>query len=419
MTNFTDLLSALVSGDSSDLSMQTPNVSITYSDIANTFAKFEVGLSEEKRVIWESEESVEYNNYGSIAYISIRSAFSRIVRNIVYPTGWMIDGRPLPKFFAHEYYKEYHINLPEWVKSSFGGILGKLNRTINLDMRLSPVVDWQSGDFGDSGSCYWVGREDARPAILNAGGGSLRIWDADSGQGIGRAWYMTHNEGLILWNAYGPYDLMIIGSFLEKQFNCESSSVNLHNHGETHGIVWINGGDGIYLTSPDCSHHPSTIDLKIDIRTRVRCANCGALEYTYDMTTDNNDHPYCESCASSLVYCTRCGDAFWPTDDHTVYDSHTGDTLRYCSSSCKHSDGWYQCDYCGRYNRHDRDADSISFPYSNGDGIWGRTKHYCDADCAINDGYTLCSVCGDLIKRINTIDGIIYCDACYGRACTD
>jgi hypothetical protein len=111
-----------------------------------------------------------------------------------------------PKRVANYYRKEYSIKCPE----SFIRELGNLARQHSGEKSVyhfdfTDTIDWEDGDFGDSGSCYWGIYESNRHALQEGGGLAIRFFNED-GDGYARAWLVQYGSVYIVFNGYGFYN---------------------------------------------------------------------------------------------------------------------------------------------------------------------------------------------------------------------
>lgn len=245
-------------------------------------------------------------------------------------------------------------------------------------------IDWQSGDYGDSGSCYWGCRNAARELLTDAGGLALRFYDADWENGYGRVWVWPTDDGaLVLFNAYGQImpgkhnSLHASAALLSHVCGTRyGRRISVNNNGSDTGTMWINNGNGFTVGY----HKHNHCDLGIDDNGSCTCENCGDRISEDDATfTDYGDGPYCEYCFSELyAHCGHCG-----------------------------------CDF-------DRDeAEELTYRY-RGSMRWGATV--CPS-CFTGLGGAHCDNCGNVVSTeydeyTSTNDGDVYCECCAERLLT-
>lgn len=114
--------------------------------------------------------------------------------------------------------------------------------------------DWQDGEFGDEGSCYWGCRSPARKLIRDNGGGAIRFFRED--EGYARAWIYPIDNGYAVFNGYGLEPCLIaniLGLFLKLPI----TPIKLTNNGKRGDLIYIND-QSFGLNLPN-----ETYDLKI------------------------------------------------------------------------------------------------------------------------------------------------------------
>lgn len=231
--------------------------------------------------------------------------------------------------------------------------------------------DWESGDFGDSGSCYWGCHAGARVMLENDNAMAIRFYRKDNEgeyEGIGRAWIVEYEGLAVVYNAYeenrvGMYSpfatLERYASTLAYLVNCETKRVSLTNNGSDTGELWINSGRGIAIGH----YRGSSIDLEIgeeEDENRVQCESCGTW-----LDMDMGDYyatdwgVYCDECYHDRYgYCEKCEEGDIPRDDLVQVNVHTRwgtDTQTWCEYCVRtHS---FECNGC---NEHfDDNMDSV------------------------------------------------------------
>jgi hypothetical protein len=271
--------------------------------------------------------------------------------------------------------------------------------------------NWQSGDFGDSGSCYWGSNADARPALENAGGLAIRFYDDATGEdGIGRAWIIERKFGIVVFNGYGDkdgedYSTLEVAKILAHAAGLSYKRIDLHNYGACSDTLYINGGRGYLINSVDkLVSAPNSIDLRIEVETECACDHCSAFIDPDNSYADPDGNTLCEECYSERVaQCACCGNDVWQ-DDTTYFESEE----RCVCSRCLRR-YYSQCRSCNEYVS-DNDTTELG-----GDS-------YCEA-CA--DGLRECEECGEVVSADEcdeTPDGRVLCADCFAPnyvACAD
>lgn len=335
----------------------------------------------------------------------------------------------------------------EGIMCEVGNLIAKhtmLKGTMYFD--IVDKFDWHAGDFGDSGSCYWGCRTDARAMLENDNALAIRFYrKLDNGDydGIGRAWIVEHEGLAVVYNAYeqnsdGDYcqwnTLERYASVLAYLASCETKRITLTNNGESYGMLWINGAKGIVLGS----HKHAGIDLDIaecdDNENTAQCEHCGrTIELEYD---DYYTMPYgiiCDSCHSDRYsYCETCEQDDIDNDDmvevrvarRVNWEGRLYYVTEYMCSECA-SENTFTCEHCGErylsevFSSVETEENDVFCEDCAVDYTW--TCEHCDTchstegwqvservvlsdmsyceDCA--EGFVACSECSSLVERDN------------------
>jgi hypothetical protein len=235
---------------------------------------------------------------------------------------WTATGKYRGKFatrVGQYYWKEYKLKCPP----HFLEMVGNLAREHSVDLQnfefdFTDRIDWDHGDFGDEGSCFWEDHDEARTA-LNRCENAYAMRFYNDGMGCGRVLVLSLSsmDSFVLFNAYG-ISLAKAAFILSILTKGQYAKVDVYNFGKENGLIWINGGTG-YIVAPEGSNllKKTEIDLKIYGDT---CYNCGEF-----IGEDDSSYPYGET-----VVCGMCYD-LWYT------------TCTYCSDTCQ-SDSAYAID---------------------------------------------------------------------------
>lgn len=240
----------------------------------------------------------------------------------------------LPKRMAKYINAQYDLNLTAEQVSEIGNIarahiLPPKTYTLDFDKDL----DWDAGDFGDHGSCFWGDRSPAREVLHENGVLAIRLFN-DSGRGYARAWIYQLDNMWLLFNSYGiTTQIManILSEFLNKHTDksWEYDGIILTVNNDDDGLIYLNTRPQIiYIkgTSP-----PEEVNLDWDVGSHVLCYCCDtwiALGEEYF----HREHSYCYSCYDDrVVQCSDCGEVI---DDKEDEYFHEGEI--YCST-CYHA----------------------------------------------------------------------------------
>ena len=273
------------------------------------------------------------------------------------------------------------------------------HRNTEFKVDMTSYFDWEDGEFGHSGSCWWGDGDygQSRDTLRDAGGFGLRFYN-DRNRGIGRTWVLPHKEHgrIYLFNHYGDSSLPTSALILKALFpDLLKDYIATHSHHfeNYESIPYINGDKGTILHLKD-DILEDYIELGIDItydgeyflEHALSCDRCGN-RINEDNSYYHDGSNYCESCFDDLFFtCCKC-DRTESVDDMVV--DVDGDAY------CKHcaSRYLYHCTECEQY--------TDSGTTLNGD-------EYCD-DCA--EELTECSECGEVFHNddVNE-DGM--CESC-------
>lgn len=275
-----------------------------------------------------------------------------------------------PKRVAKFLWKKANLHCPESFLSELGNIARRHSseaRTYYIDFAGS--IDWQDGDFGDEGSCYWGDNEAAQGILEENGAFAIRFYSDDTFEnGIGRAWIYERRNNFVLWNGYGVEDrdatlniARIFAAYLGKSY----SRVHLTNNGSEGGTVYINGGRGYLIGEASEIEAINYVDLKLGDPEYGYCEICNrSLNSEDDVYYNGDGIYYCEECFDErYTRCDMCGrvesndDITTPDDspDSSLcwrcVDSHTNrcsycEKVFYNTNTYEHSDGEMYCMEC-------------------------------------------------------------------------
>lgn len=220
-----------------------------------------------------------------------------------------------------------------------------------------------AGDFGDGGSCYWGGRDDARAMLADNGAWAIRFYDA-ADKGYARAWvYQADADLLIVWNGYGkPFanPTLTIARIVAAHFNRSYKKIDLSNNGTDTGTLYINSGIGYAIADADELERTHDFDFEWDDPHAHACSNCGDYVHEDSVYYGADDQPYCESCYNQTFgSCADCGNTF---DLDSLYYAGGDDYCEHCLDRL-----FSRCDNCEEYVAQ---ADIIE-----------RDEHWYCADC--------------------------------------
>lgn len=263
---------------------------------------------------------------------------------------WVITGRgeyvgTFPKRVSKYYWQTYQLRCP----NSFVAELGQIARRNSSDdsqyrIDFTDKLNWQAGDYGDSGSCLWGSNESGRDAMQENGVQAVRFYHGN-GDGYGRAWLYKWRGLWLLWNGYGVKGGTIgIARVLGQFWGMSYKKIYLSNQGNSGGQVYINGGRGFVIGQADKLTNLSRIDLGFE--TLGTCDSCGydIHEGENYVTPDGED--YCQDCFyEHYDYCVFCGETHYR---ETMYMTmpHYEDVCENCLD--RH---YERCEGCEEYYR--------------------------------------------------------------------
>lgn len=260
---------------------------------------------------------------------------------------WATKQGTLPKRIQSYLYKTLKIKLEPSDVSELGNIAKRHasnGKTVILDF--TDEIDWEDGDFGDEGSCFWGSNSGAIKMLTANNAYALRGWKSkdrcntipdpltyESVTGYCRAWVAPIKSNLyVVFNGYGETTLTM-ARLLAFRFNTGYKRINLSNNGCDDGMLYINGGTAFVIGAWQQINHLETHDLgwrSVDTR---ECWSCEAeIGYGYEYIAYDEDgyhRRYCPDCCSQ---CSRCGE--WYTSSLVSYHDETDrDLCRQCTES--------------------------------------------------------------------------------------
>lgn len=301
--------------------------------------------------------------------------------------------RPVGTFtkrFGRWVKREYGYKIPTEHLQEIGNLVSKHTlRESKFRIDFTRRINWRSGDYGDSGSCYWKGNSDAKDMLEDNGAYAVRLYD-DEDNGIGRAWLAPAGKVWALFNAYGPHCLVTIARVLSDSWGGAYTQIWLTNNDADDGTLYINGGKGYAIGAQediDALGESPQYDFGWD-DSSTRCACCAEYVHDDDCYSSPDGDSLCQDCFyENYVHCGRCAEAT-SHDDAIRYGDY--DYCTYCADSM----GLRQCDSCSEY--HESLTDTV-------DG------EFCE-DCACD--YSPCERCDQWVDDATEFNGEYYCAVC-------
>lgn len=245
-----------------------------------------------------------------------------------------------PKRVSKWYKLNHGLNCPD----TFLEKIGNIARQHSLDAYTYTFdfvndFEWESGDFGDSGSCYWNDHSEARELLENNGCLAIRFFEDN--HGFARAWFFPAGDFYVIFNGYGMTTLEIAKIFATWQL-LDYKKIHLYNNRESAGLIYINGSGSGYVVGEQAKIvNISKYDF--EIYTPHSCERCGRDMGENGYTTPN-DEEWCSDCFYDLYdYCYHC-DSACHRDNLTYIESVERDVCDYCLNRY-----YSYCDYCDSY----------------------------------------------------------------------
>jgi len=251
----------------------------------------------------------------------------------------------LPKRVSSYYHKVHKLKCPPDFLREIGN-LAKQHTEDNATYTFEVVdkFDWNAGDFGDRGSCFWGGRERAREIMQENGGLAVCFYDSE-GKGIARAWFQSIGENLyVVWNGYGfpGNPTLTIARVIALHLNASYKRIQLTNSSSDSGVLYINSGRGFMIGASEVLEQYIQYDFEWDTADDT-CEDCGRDLYEDDVYVTPDGQHLCESCYHELYEnCERCG------EDYPRESVHYIESVRqYVCEHCVEYDFSY-CESCDR-----------------------------------------------------------------------
>lgn len=254
----------------------------------------------------------------------------------------------LPKRVSQYLWKQHRVKCPDSFKAQIGNI-AKKHVTTGLTYQYDFVdeIDWQSGDFGDSGSCYWGSNSSAIDILQDNGCYAIRFFD-ENGKGMARAWIAPWDDGYVVFNGYGfPSNATVTAAKVLAQHlgNWDYRKVYLTNRGNTSGVLYINSGNGYLVTETPSA--AQTVDLGFDEPCEYFCEDCNECLNADDIYITPDGETYCSECFYEHAdSCYNCSETFYLDDLYYGSDDH-----RYCERCFERY--FNVCEDCSETHSHD------------------------------------------------------------------
>lgn len=266
-----------------------------------------------------------------------------------WPFVWVINEGEyrgtFPKRARSYYHKAHGLKCPDSFLTELGNIARRFSESAwAYHFEFVNRFDWQDGDFGDGGSCYWADRRGAREMLENNGAWAIRFYD-DVGGGFARAWVVEVQESLyIVFNGYGFHSdpTFIIARVIAQFLGLTFRKIDLNNNGTYTGTLYINAsGSGYIIGNPETMANIHRYDFRWDDMYCESCYSCNDPVDEYDVYIGADGNAYCEHCYYELFdSCERCGETHWRENI-----TYTGDSRLLCHDCLEASD-YEECARC-------------------------------------------------------------------------
>lgn|GEM_PF-3116100 len=242
---------------------------------------------------------------------------------------WVVTGRAnytgtFPKRIRKYYFKNFGLKMPEALLAELGNIArAHASEAVTYRFEFVDTFDWEDGDFGDAGSCYWGENSGARDMLADNDALAIRFYNED-GSGLARAWVAPIDTDLyIVFNGYGfpGHATLTIARVMAAHFGLAYRKIALSNDGTTSGLLWINGGAGYIVGTPDVADGFTDYDFNWPDHYSDYCYSCGTRIHGDDYYHGADDEMYCVDCYyNRFEDCYRCGSCEWREDVTYVDD---------------------------------------------------------------------------------------------------
>lgn len=261
------------------------------------------------------------------------------------------------------YYTHHGLKSPDAFITEIGNLARQ--HTVNqltYYVEFTARFNWQAGDFGDRGSCYWGGYAGARTMLEDNGGMAVLFFSQDE-HGYGRAWFVDMDGHYLLFNGYGfsANSTHTIASVVAAFLGMTYKKIRLENRGTDSGVLYINGGIGYVVGPIEIIETIENVDLWWYLVNA--CVSCGEGVIEDDVHWGPDDQGYCMQCFyDQFDVCAYCGGAHYNDDLYRVEDD-------------------YLCEWCAE--QRSRDCATCSQSFYSRNMIVVRNKPYCET-CVVN-----------------------------------
>lgn len=278
--------------------------------------------------------------------------------------------------------------------------------------------NWERGEFGDAGSCFWTDRENAKSVMMDNGFEAFRVYKNED-EGMARCWVKRYGNFIIAFNGYGIETRHLAEMIRVAEGLEQSIQIGLTNNGCCDGLLYINNGEGYAIGNDiDFTSHD------FNIYCEETCVHCG--EELYEEFVNCDGDLICDNCFSKYYsLCDECEDIV-SNDD--AYWSISGDlTLcNYCFETY-----YCTCDFCNDIVRNNETKEASDGKYDVYLCEWCFNNETIECEsCQKNvyrevyretwDGHEFCLECiDDNTKQCENCEEIFSHNNMRGELCVD
>jgi hypothetical protein len=251
--------------------------------------------------------------YGNESYVKLARIMNQSQIKVTFPKNWSWQwndnkqGR-LTKRLNKLIADQFGLTLGELANDPYMPMLGERlahmrypEKGIYVDFTNN--FDWYRGDFGDSGSCFWGDRTNARYAMQDNGFYALRVWKKVENnpyvkheyEGYCRAWLAPNTPStgcFTLFNFYGGMSQPMVYAMLSRFLGMKIAEIgDLRNNGSTSEVLYINGDHYAFYTPDSAAMYADGIG-EIDLDVEVYWGDDDDYDDDdddYDQDNDNNN----------------------------------------------------------------------------------------------------------------------------------
>lgn len=188
---------------------------------------------------------------------------------------------------------------------------------LRFDRSYWPAEESDPSSYCNGKSCYWSDNYGALDMLHDHDAYALLAYeDPVDDLPYARAWIVEDRGRYIIFNGYNE-ERKTFCRLLCGTWGGSYKSIDLYNHGETSGLLYINSGAGSCIVPNDDDDIPLEIDLEWNIPDWIQeCMSCHSRFPEDDMCPGPaGEGLLCESCYDQEVdHCEYCQDPYWRCD---------------------------------------------------------------------------------------------------------